>query len=87
MVGDTFVDGCGVYPDAPIGKGTRIRFKLDEDRQQDISVYVEDGILHICGMYRPVIITFDQPNHFTVDTVRWHRKEDGDARPSSEVPR
>ncbi len=75
MDGDTSIDGCGVFPDTPIGEGTRIRFQLDEDRQQDISVYVEDGILHVYGMYRPVIITFDQPNHFLVDTVRWHSRE------------
>ena len=68
---NTFIDGCGVYKDTPIGEGTRIRLRLAEDRQQDISVYLEDGVLHIFGMYRPLIIESVQPNHITIDTKRW----------------
>lgn len=73
---DTFIDGCGVLKDTVIGKGTRIRFRLAEDRQQDVSVVLENGQLHIYGMYRPVIISFDQPNHFSVETLVWSIEKD-----------
>lgn len=68
MKANTFIDGCGVLPDTPIGDGTRIRFQLDEDRQKDISVFVEDGKLRVYGMYQQLIITFDQPNHIDIHT-------------------
>lgn len=72
---DTFVDGCGVVADGPIGNGTRIRFKLDEDRQQDISVYVQDGILHIIGQYRPLVAVRLEENHIDVGSVRWPKRD------------
>lgn len=68
---DTFVDGCGVVADKPLGEGTRIRFRLESDRQQDISVYVEDGVLHILGQYRPLIATTLESNHIDIVTERW----------------
>lgn len=68
---NTFLDGCGVLADTDIGRDVRIRFRLAEDRQQDISVVVQDGELHIYGQYRPVIITFDQANHISVGTQVW----------------
>lgn len=69
---DTFVDGCGVFKDTPVGKGTRIRFRLAEDRQQDITVHVEDGRLHIYGMYRPLLLGLsNDDNYFNVDTEVW----------------
>ena len=71
---DTFVDGCGVVADGPIGSGTRIRFKLDEDRSQDISVYVRDGVLHVIGQYRPVLVVAVEENHIDVVTERWPKR-------------
>lgn len=71
---DTFIDGCGVISDTPIGEGTRIRFKLEENRQQDISVYVEDGVLHILGQYRPLISVVVEDNHIDVATKVWPKK-------------
>jgi hypothetical protein len=68
---DTYIDGCGVVADEPIGEGTRIRFKLEENRQNDISVYVEDGVLHILGQYRPLVVVKVEPNHIDVTTERW----------------
>lgn len=69
---NTFVDGCGVFKDTVIGKGTRIRFRLAEDRQQDISVFVEDGMLHIYGMYRPLSLGLTgEQNYVNVDTQVW----------------
>lgn len=65
---DTFVDGCGLLWDAPIGTGTRIRFVIDEDRQKDITAFVQDGKLHIYGVYQQLIISFDQPNHIELHT-------------------
>lgn len=74
---NTFVDGCGVFPDTPIGEGTRIRFRLAKDRQQDISVYVENGRLHILGMYRPLLLglTPNNDNYINVDTQVWKKDE------------
>ena len=72
---DTFIDGCGVISDTPIGEGTRIRFKLMDDRQQDVSVYVEDGVLHILGQYRPLIAVTVEDNHIDVATKVWPKKE------------
>ena len=69
---DTFVDGCGVFADAPVGKGTRIRYQQHEDRQQDISVYLEDGKLHVLGMYRPLLVSYVEDNHLTIETERWN---------------
>lgn len=68
---DTFIDGCGVALDLPIGEGTRIRFKLEEDRQQDITVFVKDGALHIQGMNRPVFVHWPEENYIQVGTVDW----------------
>lgn len=65
---DTFVDGCGLLWDGPIGTGTRIRFVIDEDRQKDITAFVQDGKLHIYGVYQQLIISFDQPNHIEIAT-------------------
>lgn len=72
---NTFVDGCGVVADGPIGEGTRIRFKLDEDRQQDVSVYVEDGVLHVLGQYRPLVVVTVEDNHVDIATKVWPKKE------------
>lgn len=73
---DTFIDGCGVLKDTPVGKGIRIRFRLAEDRQQDITVHVEDGRLHIYGMYRPLVLglTVDD-NYVSVGTMVWALKD------------
>lgn len=65
---DTFVDGCGTISDEVIGSGTRIRFKLDEDRNRDISVFVQDGVLHIIGQYLPLIVSPVERNYVEVNT-------------------
>ena len=65
---DTFVDGCGLLWDSPIGTGTRIRFVIDEDRQKDITAFIQDGKLHVYGVYQQLIIYFDQPNHIELHT-------------------
>jgi hypothetical protein len=70
---NTYIDGCGLIADEPIGKDVRIRFRLDEDPQQDISVYLQDGILHIAGQYRPVIVTRLEENHVDVVTKKWRK--------------
>lgn len=68
---DTLIDGYGIIPDVPIGKGTRIRFRLEESGQQDISVYLEDGILHIVGQYRPLVTVVVEENHVDIATKKW----------------
>lgn len=74
---DTFVDGCGVLHDIPIGEGVRIRFKLVDDRQQDISVFVQDGQLHIYGQYRPLVLALDgNNNHVRIETQVWTTKKE-----------
>lgn len=70
---DTYLDGCGVVPDTPLGVGTRIRFKLENNPQQDISVYVEDGILHIVGQYRPLVCVSVEENHIDIATKVWSK--------------
>lgn len=72
---NTSIDGCGVFRDTPIGDDIRIRLQLDKDRQQDISVFLEDGVLHVFGMYRPLIITEVEQNHVIIDTKRWTRHD------------
>lgn len=52
---DTFIDGGGVIPDAPLPAGTWIRFILDPAlRDNDIIAHVQDGKLHVRGVYRPL---------------------------------
>ena len=68
---DTFIDGGGVIDDVPLGEGTRIRFWIDEDRQNDISVFVKDNVLHILGQYRPLTSVVVDGNHLDVTTVKW----------------
>lgn len=73
---NTFIDGCGVFHDTPIGEGTRIRFKLNDDRQQDISVFVENGVLHVFGMYRPLLLGLTKNNNYiSIDTKVWPKRE------------
>lgn len=72
---DTFVDGCGVFADTPLGEGTRIRFRLQDDRQQDVSVFVQDGQLHIYGQYRPLLLVLDgNNNHMRIETEAWNKE-------------
>jgi hypothetical protein len=71
---DTYVDGCGVLNDIPLGEGTRIRLRLSEDRQQDISIFVDDGIVHVYGMYRPLNAAQIEDNHICVDTKVWPKR-------------
>lgn len=70
---DTYIDGCGVLPDEPIGTGTRIRFRLTEDPQQDVSVYLHGGVLHIAGQYRPVRVLRLEENHVDITTKVWRK--------------
>jgi hypothetical protein len=68
---DTLIDGYGVIPDTPIGIGTRIRFRLEESGQYDITAYVEDGVLHVAGQYRPLVTVVVEENHVDIVTKRW----------------
>ena len=72
---DTFIDGGGVIADVPLGEGTRIRFWIDEDRQNDISVFVKDNVLHVVGQYRPLTTVIVEENHVDVTTVKWNANE------------
>lgn len=74
---NTFIDGCGLFADTPIGEDTRIRFRLAEDRQQDISVFLYKGVLHVYGMYRPLVIVMSgEDNHLGLDTKVWTVNEE-----------
>ncbi len=75
MEADTYIDGCGVVADTPIGTGTRIRFRSTESGQHDISVYMEDGVLHVLGQYRPLAVVVVEENHVDVSTIRWIGEE------------
>lgn len=75
MSDDTFIDGCGTIADVPIGSGTRIRLKLDDDRQKDISVFVQDGVLHVVGQYLPLVISPVERNYIEIDTKPLVEKE------------
>lgn len=48
---DTFISGCGVLPDAPLGDGIRLRLSPTGNPSEDVEVYVEDGQIHLVGHY------------------------------------
>jgi hypothetical protein len=74
-VADTWVDGCGVVADAPIGDGVRIRFRLDPaDPLLDVTAHVADGRLHLAGMNSPLAAEQGEPHRLAVAaTLRGHR--------------
>lgn len=67
----TAIDGCGVFEDTPLPKGTRIRFRLGSAGKHDVNAYVEDGVLHIIGQYRPLLLTLTERNHLEVSVEDW----------------
>ena len=64
---DTFLDGGGVLPDTELPEGTRIRFRLLGGNAEAVNVFVEDGVLHVVGQYRPVHARRVGANHLTVE--------------------
>ena len=74
MSDNTYLDGCGIHRDLSVGKDTRILFQLDDDRQQDISVHLEDGVLHIYGVYRPLIVMPEEANRIGITTEFWPKE-------------
>lgn len=70
---NTFIDGCGVVHDVPMGTDVRIRFRLSDDPQQDISVYLQSGVLHIAGQYRPLRVVHMEENHVDITTKVWRK--------------
>lgn len=65
---DTWVDGCGVIADQPLGDGVRVRFRLDTDPLHDVTARVADGRLHVAGMNSPLTIEPIEPHRLTVTT-------------------
>jgi hypothetical protein len=65
-VSNTAIDGGGVILDEPLPDGTRIRFRLGDKGCHDVSVYVEDGVLHVSGQYRPLLLALVERNHLEV---------------------
>lgn len=62
------VDGGGVFPDTPL-HGTRLRVHLTDDPAHDLTVYVEDGRLHVAGQYARLHVRQDEPHRVSVETV------------------
>jgi hypothetical protein len=69
-VTDTYIDGGGVVPDAPLPAGTRIRFSPTGDPRDDITVHVENGALTIAGQYRQLAVHPRAMNIVRVISVR-----------------
>ena len=68
---DTYIDGGGVVPDAPLPAGTRIRFVLDASlRDNDVVVHVQNGKLHVRGVNRPLDTEQVAVNALDVITLR-----------------
>lgn len=64
---DTFIDGCGVIKDQPLPEGTRLRLRPVPGRDDlDISVYVEDGRVHLAGQYARLVAWSTEPNRVEV---------------------
>jgi hypothetical protein len=76
---DTFVDGGGVFPDTELPPGARVHFRLLGGAAEAVNVYVEDGVLHVVGQYRPVHVRRVDTNHLTIE-ARPVYDGDGDLR-------
>jgi hypothetical protein len=63
---DTYVDGGGVFADAPLIAGTRLRLCPTEDPTEDVNVWVADGMIHVVGQYAPLAARHAALNHVIV---------------------
>ncbi len=72
MPDDTFVDGCGMKKDEPLGEGVRIRYKTNGRAQDDLTVYVQDGHLYVYGMNCPIVIEPVSFNHVRIRAGRFN---------------
>ena len=63
---DTFISGCGVFPDAALPEGTRLRLSPTGNPSEDVEVYVEDGHIHLVGHYTPILAIYDDAHHARV---------------------
>jgi hypothetical protein len=66
---DTWIDGGGVLPDRPLDAGSRIRFSPTGDPSDDIVAYVQDGALHVRGMWKMIDIRQVAVNSLDVVTM------------------
>lgn len=62
------LDGGGVFPDKPLPVGTRLRISFGEP-SGDVTVFVEDGRLHVIGQYSRVVAERIEANHFELFTI------------------
>ena len=68
---DTFISGCGVFPDAALPDGTRLRLSPTGNPAEDVEVYVEDGHIHFVGHYtRLHYVERVEDNHLVVNPVK-----------------
>ena len=67
---DTYIDGGGVVPDAPLPAGSFIRFSPTGDPKDDITVHVENGGLTVAGQYRELSIGPRAMNIVRIRSVR-----------------
>lgn len=65
----THIDYGGAFPDEELPDGTRIRFHLNDDPRQAITVCIEDGRLVLTGQYRALLTDREAPNKISVWTV------------------
>jgi hypothetical protein len=62
-------DGGGVFPDEFISDGDRLRLSFTGEGSEDVTLYVEDGELHIFGQYTALLIDRVEANHVALHTV------------------
>jgi len=65
-VTDTFISGCGVFPDAALPDGTRLRLHPTGNPSEAVEVYVEGGHIHLVGHYTRVVTSYEGENHVHV---------------------
>jgi hypothetical protein len=64
------MDGGGVVPDVDLPENSRVTFLLP-GADQAVTAWVEGGVLHVAGQYRPVVVERVAANHVTVGLQRW----------------
>lgn len=64
-----WLDGGGVIPDGELPDG-RLRIRLTDDPAEDVSVYVEDGRLHVAGQYARLCVRQVEAHRISVETKR-----------------
>lgn len=64
-----YLDGGGVIADRELADHTRLRVRLTDNPADDVSVYVEDGRLHVAGQYARLCVRQVEANRVSVTPV------------------